>query len=228
MDLSPFLRVLFAAALAVPIGLDRELRGKPAGLRTHVVVAAASGALGTLSIMGAEAIGADQTRIAAQVVTGIGFMGAGIIFASGGKVHGLTTAAALWSAMAVGLSVGLGADALAVALVVVTMLFLWPVDWLLGRALAGRNKEDRVVYLAAQDWAGLAAAHAAIIRSGGHAHDLEVEQAGEHITARLTIRCTDSVASRLLHDLRDLEGVVFAVVESPSENGGGELRPTSA
>jgi putative Mg2+ transporter-C (MgtC) family protein len=217
MDFSPFLRVLFAAALAVPIGLDRELRGKPAGLRTHVVVAAASGALGVLSIMGAEAIGADQTRIAAQVVTGIGFMGAGIIFASGGKVHGLTTAAALWSAMAVGLSVGLGADALAVALVVVTMLFLWPVDWLLGRALAGRNKEDRSVYLAVRDWAGMAAAHEAIVRSGGHAHDIAIEQAGDHITARVTVSSSETVARQLLSTLRDIDAVAFAAVEAAAE-----------
>jgi putative Mg2+ transporter-C (MgtC) family protein len=224
MDLSPFLRVLFAAALAVPIGLDRELRGKPAGLRTHVVVSAASGALGVVSIMGAEAVGADQTRIAAQVVSGIGFMGAGIIFAAGGKVHGLTTAAALWSAMAVGLCVGLGADALAVALVVVTILVLWPMDWLMGRILAGRNREDRTLYLAATDWQGIAAAHEAVVRSGGHAHDIDIEQAGDHITARLTVSSSETAARQLLARLRELDAITFAVMDrgGDSASRGGE------
>lgn len=227
MDLSPFLRVLLAAALAVPIGLDRELRGKPAGLRTHVVVSAASGALGVVSIMGAEAAGADQTRIAAQVVSGIGFMGAGIIFATGGKVHGLTTAAALWSAMAVGLCVGLGADSLAVALVVVTILVLWPVDWLMGRILAGRNREDRSVYLAARDWEGIAAAHEAVVRSGGHAHDIDIEQAGDHIAVRLTVSSSEAAARQLLTRLRELDAIVFAAVEAAAESTGrgGDREP---
>ncbi|MDQ3342815.1 MAG: MgtC/SapB family protein [Actinomycetota bacterium] len=109
MDLEPLWRVLVAAALSIPVGLDRELRGKSAGLRTHAVVAAASAALGYLSVATATSQGEDATRIASQVVTGIGFMGAGVIFASQGRVHGLTTAAALWSAMATGLCVGMGA-----------------------------------------------------------------------------------------------------------------------
>ena len=76
-------------------------------------MAVASAALGYLSVLTATSQGEDATRIASQVVTGIGFMGAGVIFASQGRVHGLTTAAALWSAMATGLCVGMGATALA-------------------------------------------------------------------------------------------------------------------
>ncbi len=121
--------MVVAAALSIPVGLDRELRGKSAGLRTHVVVAVASAALGYLSVLTATSQGEDATRIASQVVTGIGFMGAGVIFAAQGRVHGLTTAAALWSAMATGLCVGMGATGLALALVAVTMLFLGPANW---------------------------------------------------------------------------------------------------
>jgi putative Mg2+ transporter-C (MgtC) family protein len=216
--LEPFLRLLWAAALAFPIGLDRELRGKPAGLRTHVVVATASAALGYVSVAAAGVVGADQTRIAAQVVTGIGFMGAGIIFATGGRVHGLTTAAALWSAMAVGLAVGLGADALAVALVLVTMTFLWPVDWLMSRLLATRNRADRVLHLAGRDWSTIASAHELLIRNGGLIRDLEIDQEADMVAARLTVGCTDSTARLLLKQLNDLYGVVFAVMESIPES----------
>lgn len=99
MDLEPIARVILAAALGVPIGLDRELRGKAAGLRTHALVASACAALGAVSVLAAplSVSGADGTRIAAQVVSGIGFIGAGVIFASQGRARGLTTAASLFS-----------------------------------------------------------------------------------------------------------------------------------
>jgi putative Mg2+ transporter-C (MgtC) family protein len=152
MDLEPLWRVLIAAALTVPIGLERELRGKAAGLRTHVVVSVASAALGYISVTAAEgAAGNDATRIAAQVVSGIGFMGAGVIFASGGRVHGLTTAAALWSAMAVGLCAGLGGYGIAGALVVVTLLFLTPVDVLSAKLVQHYGWEERTFQLVAND-----------------------------------------------------------------------------
>jgi putative Mg2+ transporter-C (MgtC) family protein len=145
--------MLLAAALCVPIGLERELRGKAAGLRTHVVVGVASAALGAVSLLAAPEGSpvADQTRIAAQVVSGIGFIGAGVVFASGGRVHGLTTAASLWSASATGLVVGLGEPALALALVVVTLLFLWPVDWLSDRAFARLSLDERTFQLVARE-----------------------------------------------------------------------------
>jgi putative Mg2+ transporter-C (MgtC) family protein len=89
VGLEPLVRVLVAMGLAIAVGLDRELRGKPAGLRTHVVVATASAALDYVSIVGTGSSDvSDQTRIAAQVVSGIGFMGAGVIFASSGRFTG--------------------------------------------------------------------------------------------------------------------------------------------
>jgi putative Mg2+ transporter-C (MgtC) family protein len=217
MDWEPLWRMAWAAALALPIGLDRELRGKPAGLRTHVVVATAAAALGYVSVAAAGGAGNDATRIAAQVVSGIGFMGAGIIFAAGGRVHGLTTAAALWSASAVGLCVGLSADSLAVALVVVTMTFLWPVDWLTTRLLRNVNRAERVVHLVVGDWKTLTQAHVVVVRHGGQARDVDMSEAGGSITARMTIRCRPSAADSITRDLGSLEGVVFAIVEDTGE-----------
>lgn len=119
-----------AALLSAAVGFERELTHKSAGLRTHMLVGLGA-ALFTIvgSIMG-------DTRIAAQVVTGVGFLGAGAIFREGASVHGLTTAAGLWSVAAVGVSIGAGYLALAslatgVALVV--LLALKPIDELLRR-----------------------------------------------------------------------------------------------
>jgi putative Mg2+ transporter-C (MgtC) family protein len=217
MDWEPLWRMAWAAALALPIGLEREFRGKPAGLRTHVVVATAAAALGYVSVAAAGGTGNDATRIAAQVVSGIGFMGAGIIFAAGGRVHGLTTAAALWSASAVGLCVGLSADSLAVALVVVTMTFLWPVDWLITRLLRNVNRAERVVHLVVEDWKTLTQAHVVVVRHGGQARDVDMSETSGSITARMTIRCRPSAADGITRDLGSLEGVVFAIVEDTGE-----------
>ncbi|WP_020525408.1 MgtC/SapB family protein [Catelliglobosispora koreensis] len=97
-------QVAVAAVLGAALGLERELSAQPAGLRTHMLVCIGS-ALFTLA--GAEVVGTDPTRVAAQVVTGIGFLGGGAILREGTTVRGLTTAASLWVAAAIGLSVGL-------------------------------------------------------------------------------------------------------------------------
>jgi putative Mg2+ transporter-C (MgtC) family protein len=216
MDVEPFVRMLTAALLAVPIGLDRELRGKAAGLRTHVVVATASGALGYVSVLAAplSATGADGTRIAAQVVTGIGFIGAGVIFAAGGRVRGLTTAAALFAAAAVGLCVGLDQVMLAIALVTVTMLFLWPVDLLANVALGGIATEERTLLVIAPDLAGLAAVRQVLADEGAAAREVEVETFGSGVSAQFTIRLRRPQAQQLLARLQSLDGVSFVADQS--------------
>ncbi len=109
------------------IGLDRELRHKPAGAKTHILVGIGSTIFMLVSIyiymqyMGTTQV--DPGRIAAQVVTGIGFLGAGTIIQSGGSVLGLTTAASLWSVAGIGLAVGCGMYQLAV-IVTVAILFV--------------------------------------------------------------------------------------------------------
>lgn len=216
MDTEPFVRMLTAALLAVPIGLDRELRGKAAGLRTHVVVATASGALGYVSVLAAplSATGADGTRIAAQVVSGIGFIGAGVIFAAGGRVRGLTTAAALFGAAAVGLCVGLGEVWLAVALVTVMMLFLWPVDMLANLALGGIATEERTLLVIAPDLAGLAEVRRTLADEGAGAREVELEPFGSGVSARFTVRLRRAQAHHLLTRLSHLDGVSFVADQS--------------
>lgn len=210
MDLEPLWRVLIAAGLTIPIGLERELRGKAAGLRTHVVVSVASAALGYVSITAAAgAPGNDATRIAAQVVSGIGFMGAGIIFASGGRVHGLTTAAALWSAMAIGLSAGLGGYGIATALVVVTLLFLTPVDIVSQRLVQRFGWEERTFHLVANDVPTVRQAQAALVALGAETRQVELQMVDDRIATRLLIRCRGRDIPEIYNQLADVSGISF-------------------
>ena len=116
-------RLLLAAALGAAIGLEREYRRKPAGLRTNILIALGS-ALFTAVSMSMVAGGGTVDRIAAQVVTGVGFLGGGAILRSGKTVQGMTTAATIWVNAAIGMAAGAGQFALAMATTVVTLIVL--------------------------------------------------------------------------------------------------------
>lgn len=120
-------KVLIAAALGAVIGVERELGGKPAGLRTLILVTIGAALFTIVSAhmaMLSTAKNSDITRIASNIVTGIGFIGAGIIFRGENNVHGLTTAATVWTAAAIGMAVGSGNYTLAIGTTVVTWAVL--------------------------------------------------------------------------------------------------------
>jgi putative Mg2+ transporter-C (MgtC) family protein len=102
------IRILLALFLGGLIGLEREIREHSAGFRTHILVAVGAAVFTLASSYGLEGTDHDPNRISAQVVTGIGFLGAGAIIRYGVTVRGLTTAASLWAVAAVGLTVGQG------------------------------------------------------------------------------------------------------------------------
>ena len=117
------LRLLLAAGLGAAIGIERELRQKPAGLRTNMLIALGSALFTVVSIVLARN-GGTPDRVAAQVVTGIGFLGAGAILRNGTTVHGMTTAATIWVNAAVGMAAGTGQFAMATVATVVTLVVL--------------------------------------------------------------------------------------------------------
>jgi putative Mg2+ transporter-C (MgtC) family protein len=134
LDLS--VRIVVAAGLGAIIGLEREIHGHPAGVRTHMLVALGSAIFTILSIHGfgqAPGAGVDPTRIAAQIDTGIGFLGAGAILKDGIVIRGLTTAASLWATSAVGLGAGAAQYVVAVVGTIVILVSLWPINALLER-----------------------------------------------------------------------------------------------
>jgi putative Mg2+ transporter-C (MgtC) family protein len=103
MEISEFLiRISFATAAGLIIGLERQIHHKIAGLRTHTLVAVGSAIFVLLSIEMTRGGQGDATRIIGQIVTGVGFLGAGVILHQGASVHGLTTAASIWCSSAIG------------------------------------------------------------------------------------------------------------------------------
>jgi putative Mg2+ transporter-C (MgtC) family protein len=121
-------RLVLAAVLGGVVGLEREWSGKPAGFRTNLLICVGAALLTELSISVARAADpfamADPGRIAAQIVSGIGFLGAGTIIQSRGSVVGLTTAATLWVVAAIGMAVGAGAYVEAVGTTVLVVIAL--------------------------------------------------------------------------------------------------------
>src|SRR5438128_5771188 len=108
MDPAIPIRLLLAAVLGGLIGIEREIRDKPAGLRTNILICVGSALYMSLSAEIAQLLGGDPTRIAAQSISGIGFLGAGAVLHSHGFVLGLTTAATIWVVAGVGLAAGSG------------------------------------------------------------------------------------------------------------------------
>ncbi len=155
------LRLAVAALLGGAIGLERELDEKAAGLRTHMLVASGSalftlvGAYGFSSFLGhGKVVSYDPSRIAAQIVTGIGFLGAGVIFRQGFTIRGLTTAASLWLVAAIGMAAGAGYWAGAVLATGVGVVSLRPLEWLKERLIPQRAAQRMVVELKEDESAG--------------------------------------------------------------------------
>jgi putative Mg2+ transporter-C (MgtC) family protein len=142
-DLGVAWRLLLAAGLGAAIGLEREYRRKPAGLRTNILIAVGS-ALFTIVSLQLALKGGTPDRIAAQVVTGIGFLGGGAILRHGRAVQGMTTAATIWMNAAIGMAAGAGESSLAVAATVVTLVVLAvlpPIERFFDRHFGDRDEE---------------------------------------------------------------------------------------
>ncbi len=204
------LRLAVAAGLAGLIGIEREIDEKAAGLRTHMLVALGSalftlvsayGFAGILSHSGSQVlVRLDPSRIAAQIVTGIGFIGAGVIFRQGFTVRGLTTAASLWVVAAIGMAAGAGYWAGAVLATAVGLVSLRGLEWVKERALPRRALDVIVVELKAGGTSGEVLD--ALERS---ASVVAVRRDGRRVEAELRIERTRR--TRLLDELSALSGV---------------------
>ena len=119
-------RLVISAVLGGLIGVEREMHGKPAGFRTHVLVCmgAALFSLVSLSLLDFPGSSVDVSRVAAGVVTGIGFLAAGSVFRDKDRIRGLTTAADIWVLAGIGLAVGLGYYFLAITATIVSLVVL--------------------------------------------------------------------------------------------------------
>jgi putative Mg2+ transporter-C (MgtC) family protein len=140
LQLDLALRMLVAAALGAAVGFEREIHEHPAGMRTHLLVSLGSAVFTELSIYGFVtgpapngSLPTDTSRVAAQIVSGIGFLGAGAILKYGTSVRGLTTAASLWAVAAIGMAAGAGQWLIAAMATFIVVFSLWPLRALVKR-----------------------------------------------------------------------------------------------
>lgn len=142
------LRLIAGLALGAIIGFEREMHRQPAGFRTHSLVSLGAALFAIISAYGYGGANIDPTRITAQIVSGIGFIGAGTILQSRGRVRGLTTAASLWSVAAIGTAAGTGLYVLAMlgtVLILVVLSLLDRVEDFARQRFALRPEEHEVL-----------------------------------------------------------------------------------
>jgi putative Mg2+ transporter-C (MgtC) family protein len=209
------LRLALAAGLGAAVGLERELREREAGLRTHLLVSLGSALFTITSAYGFHAflasgqsvVRADPTRIAAQIVTGIGFLGAGAIIRQGLSVRGLTTAATLWVVAAIGLASGAGYYSAAVTTTVLVLLSLWPLR-LLAYRMFGHFRPERGRMLVELAPGGTAApVLAAVEGAGGLVESLTVAGDEERRSLALDVDLTEDARRDAVSAVSELEGV---------------------
>ena len=190
------LRVGLAAVLGGAIGFERELREREAGFRTHLLVSVGAALFTMVSAYAwtdwrfstEQGLVFDPTRVAAQVVTGIGFLGAGAIIRQGLSVKGLTTAATLWVVAAIGMATGAGYYVAAVITTVLVLVSLWPLRIVAFR-IAGRFRPEEG-RLAIELPAGASAVSLleAVEGAGALVRSLEFEEEGDSRRVDLRVR----------------------------------------
>ena len=190
------------------MGLEREIHDHPAGMRTHLLVSLGSAGFTVLSVAAFPAPGADPGRIAAQIVSGIGFLVSGSILQDGATIRRLTTAASLWAVAAVGMAAGAGAWIVAVTITVIAIVSLWPLRLVADRVI-GRDPHIVRMRLLVDDPDALARVITVITSSGGSVgHLATTVRKGEQLAADLEVRARDlATGTALTAEVANIDGV---------------------
>lgn len=205
VDYHPLLGMLLAAVLGGAVGIQRQAAQKPAGFRTHLLVAAACAAFAAMSA------NLHETRIAANVLTGIGFIGAGAIVRTGFSAQGLTTAASIWTVAAVGLACGFGeffGALVACALTLVALAALSFSDAALVKMLGFKKRATLIVEASMGE--GTVEAIGAVLRTSGVDAEIAAVQTASKGAERATMQVRYNLQCRE-------SAAVFAVVRGVSE-----------
>jgi len=221
-------RLLSAAVLGGLVGLEREQSQHAAGLRTHIMVCLGSCLMMLLSIYGFALfvnemnVRVDPARLAAAVITGVGFLGAGTILHTGRGVTGLTTAASVWVTAAIGLGVGAGFYFAAAVSTVLVLFVLWALNKLERRLFS--RKSERLIVLHVDDRPGLMQKlKETVEQSGGDLRKMRFRDEDDadksegigpnQLAVYLHVRMKRSAEAGLLDELRGLDGVHAASME---------------
>jgi putative Mg2+ transporter-C (MgtC) family protein len=207
--------------LGALVGLERELNDHPAGMRTHLLVSLGSAIFTVLSIFAFQlppgpngVVPTDPSRIAAQVVSGIGFLGAGAILKYGTTVTGLTTAASLWATAAVGMAAAAGAWLVAVVGTAIILASLGPLRWLIKRL---HSSDARALHLriALEDLVDLGPVMAEVHRRRLDVIAMDTERVAKRqyeVTLRLGLH-PGSVRAEIIEAMEALRGVTVEAAE---------------
>ncbi|MDO5717608.1 MAG: MgtC/SapB family protein [Tissierellia bacterium] len=207
------IRLILATIFGGIVGMEREYHNRPAGLRTHILVSLVSCLIMIVGIEIHEVTGGnDPTRLAAQVVSGIGFLGAGTIIRTGSSIRGLTTAATLWANAGIGLAVGAGlyyASGISVSIVMITLFALSKIEETLNnyktKTITGKliNSPDAPNKLADE-----------IVKSGGIIRKMHINKRIEnskhpyiHVVYKLNINDDDKV-EEMIANISSLDSII--------------------
>jgi putative Mg2+ transporter-C (MgtC) family protein len=202
------LRLALAGVLGGLIGLEREFRERGAGLRTHLLVAVGAALFTIAGAYGFGGVRVDPTRVAAQIVTGVGFLGAGAIIRQGFSVRGLTTAATLWVVAAVGLAAGAGYYSGAVITTALVLLALWPLRIVAYRILSRFRPDGGQLLVELPAGAPPGEVIDEIEAAGARVAAMGVSQEGDRRRLELDVALPHTVpAPRLVARIADIENV---------------------
>ena len=217
---------MLAAILGGTIGIEREIRDKPAGLRTNILICVGSTLFMSISTRVAELIGGDPTRIGAQIITGIGFLGAGAVLHSHGFVMGLTTAATIWVVAGVGMALGSGMYMVAVfatLMSLVTLYFLSFIeDKIQGRKFYGYSLEVTDLKIA------LASINKVLQENSVAAASFNFRKVGSHYTVWFHLLTSRDTNVRIIQRLSEIPEITQVETDAdmrdylrpPGEPGG--------
>jgi putative Mg2+ transporter-C (MgtC) family protein len=202
------LRLALAAVLGAAVGVERELREREAGLRTHLLVALGAALFTIAGAYGFHTLRTDPTRVAAQVVTGIGFLGAGAIIRQGFAVRGLTTAATLWVVAAIGIAVGAGYYSGALITTAVVLFSLYPLRIAAYRVLIRLRPEDARLLVELPLGASPGMVLDEVERAGMRIESVDVSQEGDRRRLALDVRLPpDLNPARVVARIAEVEHV---------------------
>jgi len=210
------LRLTLAAVLGGAIGFERELRERQAGLRTHLLVSVGSALFTLVSaygfheflVNGGGLVRTDPTRIAAQVVTGVGFLGAGAIIRQGLSVKGLTTAATLWLSAAIGMAAGAGYYSAALFSTAGALLTLGPLRIVAYRVIHRYRPEVERLLVDIPAGGSPVPVLEAIEERGGRVVSLEIAQEGDRRSIAIDVEMHGIAAPTIVSDVGSIDGVL--------------------
>lgn len=213
------LRLLISAILGGVVGIEREANNRPAGLRTHVLVTLGSSLIMLISIygfpgMGANGHGGEPARLAAQVVSGIGFLGAGTIMRTGTSIKGLTTAASLWVCGGIGLAIGSGYYIGGIVTAVIVLFTLMSLGTMEERFF---KRKYKVLVINCLERAGLVGEIGMVL--GGHSitiKDIRIlsEEDEDSMVIRVMIKLPSTGSkTAFLTDIDNIQGVESVALE---------------